>query len=360
MPSEGEFRSALLCASSDYDENTLWDAHEDGDEYGSRVAAGLTLDFHPSPSEREAFGNTDTADETDSTPEPSRGHRTPETTETPWWRLACRHRLLTAVEEKQLASRIQAGDDEALIQLVESNYRLVIRIAGRYQRLRSQAMTLEDLFQEGCIGLMHAARKFDPKRGVRFSTYAVPWVQQCMARSIMRQERLVRLPEGMEREQQAVERMVGHLTQTLGRRPAPTELAGSLGESSRKLLTQPVNFDFVSLDAPISTQVESDSWADILPDEYTDTASDAIDRTTREVMRKHINRALSGLTQQQALVIRLRYGFDQAPLTLAAIAAILGITPERVRQLERTALRNMRRSEHLAQLQHNELEIDEE
>ena len=250
-----------------------------------------------------------------------------------------RVKLLTAEEEQSLARRIQAGDAEAERQLIEANLRLVIRIARRYL---GRGLTLLDLIEEGNLGLMHAARKFQPDRGARFSTYATWWIRQAVSRALANQARTIRLPVHVELLLSQYNKKVNELTQTFHRAPTSEEVAAGLGwpiaevehlEGLRR--QQPV-----SLDAPVDA--DGKSRAQDVADE-TVVGPDAAALATVLRGRADLAGVLRDLPDTERQVIGLRFGLEGSePLTLEQIGRRLGVTRERVRQIEGAALKRLR------------------
>jgi RNA polymerase nonessential primary-like sigma factor len=249
-----------------------------------------------------------------------------------------RVKLLTAAEEQALARRVQAGDEDALRELVEANLRLVIRIARRYL---NRGLSLLDLIEEGNLGLMHAARKFQPDRGTRFSTYATWWIRQAVARALANQARTIRIPVHVELLLGQYARKVTELTQALSRPPTSDEVAAALEwplaevEQMEALRQQQP----VSLDAP--TDAEGHTRVQDLADEAGARPDEALAAVLRG--RGDLATVLQDLPDAERRVVALRFGLDGSePMTLEQIGRRLGVTRERVRQIESGALRRLR------------------
>lgn len=240
-------------------------------------------------------------------------------------------KLLSPEEEIRLARRAGRGDKGARDRLVESNLRLVVAIARRYQ---GHGVELLDLIQDGSIGLMRAADKFDPERKLRFSTYATWWIKQGIMRSIDDKSRTVRIPVHMAEKIHKLRSEENKLASKLGRDPLPRELAGSLEwkvedvQEVSRLRSQRT----VSLDKPLGD--EDGRLADLIPDDNQNPIEEVEDRIRAE----GIHNLLKSIPDREERVIRMRYGLDgQKPKTLAECGEELQLSRERVRQIEASA-----------------------
>jgi RNA polymerase primary sigma factor len=245
--------------------------------------------------------------------------------------------LLTHAEEIDLARRAAAGDELAQRKLIESNLRLVIAIARRYT---STGVPLIDLIQEGNLGLMRAAEKFDYRRGCHFGTYATWWIRQAVSRAAGEQSRLIHLPEHVATRLRKVRRVAAQLSQENGLDPLPEQIAEAcninLDEVADLLgiIEQPV-----SLDAPVDDEARY-SLADTLEDSAAPAPAET---ASQHLLGEELHRALALLTPRERSVITLRYGIgDGRSRTLLEVGKELGISRERVRQLEVVALMKLR------------------
>ena len=250
-----------------------------------------------------------------------------------------RYPLLDAEQEDRVARQSQAGDRSSLELLIRSNLRFVISVAKKYQ---NRGMSFLDLIQEGNVGLVTAARKFDPDHGVKFISYAVWWIRQAILASLAKNSRSVRLPLNRATELARIVRVREKLRQELGREPSAEEI-GELAalEPATVDMLQALNVAEVRLDAPVGATEDSHLAERFLVDESS--LEEAVESI---LLREHIAVALRDLRPRDARVVRLYYGLQgEQQHTLEEIGQLLGVTRERVRQLRDRALRDLRSGE---------------
>ena len=248
--------------------------------------------------------------------------------------------LLTAQQEVAIARKVRQGDAEAMQELVKRNLRFVISVAKKYQ---NRGMALTDLIGEGNVGLLTAARKFDPDQGVKFISYAVWWIRQAILAALARHGRTVRVPLNRTADLSRIIRTAETLRQELRREPTPEEIAGSTGLALDVVQAlAALNTADVRLDAPLDPEGDRSLIDRFIADEQGDAEEQAMDRFLSE----EIESALRTLPPRDAKVLRLYFGLDGGrEHTLEEIGGMLGVTRERVRQLRDRALKRLREGE---------------
>lgn len=248
--------------------------------------------------------------------------------------------LLTPQEEIALARRVRAGDQEAMQELAKRNLRFVISVAKKYQ---NRGLPLSDLIGEGNVGLLTAARKFDPDQGVKFISYAVWWIRQAILAALARQGRTVRVPLNRTADLSRIVRTAEALRQELGREPTPEELSQATGLSLEVVQSlAALNTGEVRLDAPLDPDGDRALIERFIAEDLPDTEEKAMER----FLSDEVEAALKTLPPRDAKVLRLYFGLDGGrEHTLEEIGAMLGVTRERVRQLRDRALKRLREGE---------------
>jgi RNA polymerase primary sigma factor len=245
--------------------------------------------------------------------------------------------LLTADEEVVLAKRIREGDQLALEKLTKANLRFVVSVAKQYQ---NQGLSLGDLINEGNLGLIKAAQRFDETRGFKFISYAVWWIRQSILQALAEQSRIVRLPLNRVGSLNKISKTFSELEQKFEREPSPEELAEVLEVTASEVVdTMKISGRHVSMDAPF-VQGEENSLLDVLENDGEDKPDDEL---MNDSLRKEVQRALSTLTQREADVISLYFGLNgEHAMTLEEIGEKFNLTRERVRQIKEKAIRRLR------------------
>ncbi|GAV20918.1 RNA polymerase nonessential primary-like sigma factor [Mariprofundus micogutta] len=250
-----------------------------------------------------------------------------------------RYDLLSAQEEVDLSKKIAAGDESARQQMIQTNLRLVVKISRRYM---NRGMALSDLIEEGNLGLMRAVEKFDASHGCRFSTYATWWIRQAVERAIMNQSRTIRLPVHIAKEYNGVLNNFNRLRASLGREPTEMEVAEAMGipiDRVQSLLRNALTTE--SADAMLHDEGDFTIY-DVTADESAKAPSERMEHKRRDEM---LNKWMAKLTAKEREVVRLRYGLglDDDPWTLESIGEHMGVTRERIRQIQVAALQKLRR-----------------
>lgn len=246
--------------------------------------------------------------------------------------------LIDRAEEGRLAKLIRKGEEEALDKLVRSNLRFVVSVAKKYH---GQGVPLSDLINEGNLGLIRAAHKFDETKGIKFISYAVWWIRQAILQALAEQSRIVRVPLNRAGALYRVGRQKSNLLQELGREPTVEEIAKELDVTREEVeRSLAISQSHLSLDAPMQPGDEKGRLLDYLPDQFSPGPED---EAYEHALKATVEDALSGLKEREAKILRLYYGLDgQDPMTLEDIGSILGITRERVRQIKEKALVRLR------------------
>ncbi|HVG49425.1 MAG TPA: RNA polymerase sigma factor RpoD/SigA [Rubellimicrobium sp.] len=245
--------------------------------------------------------------------------------------------LITRDEEVRLAQLIRQDDQEALDKLVRSNLRFVVSVAKKYQ---NQGVSLSDLINEGNLGLIRAAHKFDETKGIKFISYAVWWIRQAILQALAEQSRIVRVPLNRAGTLHRIGKRASTLLQELGREATHAEIAEGMDITEEEVAkTMSISQAHLSLDAPLAPG-EDNKLLDYLPDTVSMTPDEL---TFEKALTESIEEALAALKERESKILRLYFGLDGAePMTLEEIGALLGITRERVRQIKEKALSRLR------------------
>lgn len=250
---------------------------------------------------------------------------------------ARRHRILSRREEAALAARMQQGDDEAWEELVRCNLKLVVSVARGYM---GRGLELADLIQEGNLGLMRAARGFDAEFGTKFSTYAMWWIKQSVTRALANKASTIRVPIHAAERERAVHGARNHLQAIIGREPSVEELSEYVGKSPEEIRgSLNIRKSVVSYDIPVGAGDEG-TLSDLLPGE---AEADAEELLMENALQDHVRDLLDILSERERYVVERRYGLEgDGSATLEEIGAGIGVTRERVRQIQTSALRRLR------------------
>lgn len=249
-----------------------------------------------------------------------------------------REELITVEEEVELAQRIRKGDQEALDKLTRANLRFVVSVAKQYQ---NQGLSLPDLINEGNLGLIKAAEKFDETRGFKFISYAVWWIRQSILQALAEQSRIVRLPLNQVGSLNKINKALSQFEQKNERMPSPDELAEMLDIPREKIVDSlRVSGRHVSVDAPF-VEGEENSLLDVLPNTDSPNADRGL---VNESLNKEIERSLSTLTERERDIVKYFFGIGTQEMTLEEIGEYFGLTRERVRQIKEKAIRRLRHS----------------
>lgn len=252
--------------------------------------------------------------------------------------------LISIEEEIELAQRIKKGDRQALEKLTKANLRFVVSVAKQYQ---NQGLSLPDLINEGNLGLIKAAEKFDETRGFKFISYAVWWIRQSILQAIAEQSRIVRLPLNQVGSVNKINRILNKFEQEHERRPNVDEIADQIDLPEDKIVeAMKVNGKHISVDAPIMEGADS-SLLDVLPNTESPMADNEL---VMESLREEVASALNVLNERERNIIECFYGINQREMTLEEIGDKFGLTRERVRQIKEKALRRLRQNTKSKQL----------
>jgi len=245
--------------------------------------------------------------------------------------------LLTIEQEVELAAQVQAGAEEARSKLVQSNLRLVVKIAHDF---RGCGLPLPDLISEGNIGLVRAVERFDPAKGAKLSSYAAWWIKQFMRRALTSKSHMIRIPAQSAVKICRIENAGARLTEELGREPTNAEIAAALGFPEKTVANlRRARTATVSLDAPISSG-EAGEYCEIIPD---DDAASPDEVAEREASVRYLLKLVDQFDEQKREILKFRFGLHgERPRTLEEVSNIIGLTRERIRQIQNKALHELR------------------